>query len=87
MIEYEGWKAHSVCRVRACRGWPGRGFRLVRDLPGDAESVGSGAVGTLGTHGDVEAARAGGCPVGQENCRSCGARAGGAAELSLAPGR
>ena len=62
-LEYEGCRAHSVCRVRSCRGWPGRGFRLVRDLPGDAESVGAGAVGTLGTHGDVEAACAGGCPV------------------------
>ena len=49
-----------MCRVRACRGWLGRGFRLVRDLPGDAAPVGAGAVGTLGTHGDVEAARAGG---------------------------
>ena len=59
-FEYEGWKAHSVCRVRACRGWPGRGLRLVRDLPGDAEPVGAGEVGTLCPNGDVVTARAGG---------------------------
>ena len=69
-----------MCRVRACRGWPGRGLRLVRDLPGDAEPVGAGTVGTFCPNGDVVTARAGGFPVGDEYCPSGGARAGGAGD-------